>query len=140
VVSRVLFVGRVPYSEVFSFAVGASVGVTLLEPVNSNLRFCAGASNKRFEYAALGIPQVTNTGFGMRDLFESPGIATLVDVEEIEMIGQTIARLLLNSSLAKTMGEHARSLHLSHYNYEYQYRPVLDCVRKWMSNAALRPK
>jgi glycosyltransferase involved in cell wall biosynthesis len=133
VAARVLFVGRVPYTDVLSFAVGASLGVTLLDPINSNLELCAGASNKRFEYAALGIPQVTNSGAGMQRLFESPGIAVLVDVADVAMIGQTIAQLLLNSSLASTIGERARSVHLSRYNYETQFAPVVECINKWVS-------
>jgi glycosyltransferase involved in cell wall biosynthesis len=133
VLERVLFVGRVPYVDVSSFAVGASVGVTLLEPINTNLEFCAGASNKRFEYAALGIPQVSNTGAGMRRLFESPGIAMLVNVADAAMIGQTITQLLLNSSLASSIGERARSLHLSRYNYEGQFAPVVERINDWIS-------
>jgi len=136
VTSRVLFVGRVPYADVFSFAVGASVGISLVEPVNKNSRFCSGASNKRFEYAALGIPQVTNTGAGMQRVFDAPAIAMLVDVADVAMIGQTISQLLLNPALASAIGERARKLHLSQYNYECQYEPVVRHVREWMSKAA----
>jgi glycosyltransferase involved in cell wall biosynthesis len=133
---RVLFVGRVPYADVMAFAVGATLGITLMEPINNNWRFGAGASNKRFEYAALGIPQVTNTGAGMQRTFEAPGIAMLVDVEDVAMIGKTIAQLLLDPLLASTIGERARELHLSQYNYECQYAPVLEWVREWLVSRA----
>jgi glycosyltransferase involved in cell wall biosynthesis len=130
--ARVHFVGRVPYADVISFAVGATLGVTLMEPTNNNWRFGAGASNKRFEYAALGIPQVTNTGAGMQRVFETSGIAMLVDVADSEMIGKMIARLLLDPAIASEIGRRARSLHLSRYNYEAQYEPVARCIREWL--------
>jgi glycosyltransferase involved in cell wall biosynthesis len=130
--ARVHFVGRVPYADVISFAVGATLGVTLMEPINNNWRFGAGASNKRFEYAALGIPQVTNTGAGMQRVFETSGIAMLVDVADSEMIGKMIARLLLDPAIASEIGRRARSLHLSRYNYEAQYEPVARCIREWL--------
>lgn len=133
VASRVFFVGRVPYADVFSYAVGATLGITLVEPLDRNTQLCAGASNKRFEYAALGIPQITNSGPGMRRLFEAPGIATLVDVADVHMLGQAIAQILGNASLASSIGARARSLHLSLYNYEAQFAPVVDRIRVWMS-------
>lgn len=131
VMARVLFVGRVPYADVFAYAVGATVGVTLLEPTNANWTFAAGASNKRFEYAAMGIPQVSNIGAGMEALFGSTGIAELVDVHDVEAVGRAIAKLLCNRSHAILVGENARRLHLSAYNYEQQFAPVLEEIRQW---------
>jgi glycosyltransferase involved in cell wall biosynthesis len=135
---RVFFVGRVPYADVISFAVGATLGITLMEPINNNWRFGAGASNKRFEYAALGIPQVTNTGAGMQRVFEASGIAILVDIADTEMIGKTIARLLLDRSFASEIGVRARALHLSRYNYEAQFAPVAKRIRDWTSARAVK--
>lgn len=126
--SRVLFTGKVPYSEVLSYAAGATVGVTLLDPARSNWRFAAGASNKRFEYAALGIPQVTNMGPGMSELFGEPGIALLADPRSPAEIGAAIASYLTNPAAARVAGEKARALHLATYNYECQYQPVLDLL------------
>lgn len=131
--SRVWFVGRVPYSEVFSFAVGAIVGVTLLESTNSNLRLSAGASNKRFEYAALGIPQVTSSGPGVQELFGLPKIATIVDCNNPEAIGKSIAYLLLNPPVAAEMSVRARRSHLTLYNYEAQFAPVVQRIEEWLS-------
>ncbi len=50
---RLLFIGRVPYDEVFSWAIGASVGVSFLDGQYLQWGLSAGASNKRFEYVAL---------------------------------------------------------------------------------------
>jgi len=135
--SRVFFVGRVPYDDVLAFAIGATVGITMVEPLNRNTEFCAGASNKRFEYAALGIPQVTNTGAGMHSLFEITGIAMLADIKNVESIGTTVARLLLDRSRAISIGQQARRLHLSSYNYEAQFAPVVERMEEWMNTRAI---
>lgn len=134
---RMLFVGEVPYSLVLSYAVGATVGMSLLEPHNRNWEFAAGASNKRFEYAALGIPQVTNSGAGIYETFAIPGIASVVDVGSVEAIGKAVERLLLNPSLSAHMGERARSLHLREYNYEHQFAPIVARIQEWSSSHAM---
>lgn len=133
VLPRVLFVGRVPYADVFSYAVGATVGVTLLEPHNKNWKFAAGASNKRFEYPALGIPQVTNGGAGMDALFGKTGIAEVVDANSVEAIGRAIAHFLLDPTHASNVGDKARGLHLHLYNYECQFAPVIEQMQRWTS-------
>ena len=61
---------------------------------NQELEYSAGASNKRFEYAALGIAQVTNAGPGMEEIFGDTGIASLLETVNPESIGREIARLL----------------------------------------------
>jgi len=129
---RLIFLGRVPYCEVLSFAVGAAVGLTFLESTADNWRFCAGASNKRFEYAALGIAQVTNSGAGMDELFGKPGLAVLVDSLDPATIGQAVAELLGDPRGAKEMGERARSAHLRTNNYEYQFAPVQEVIESWL--------
>jgi glycosyltransferase involved in cell wall biosynthesis len=129
VLPRVLFLGRVPYDQVLSFAVGATLGVTVLDTSREMWRLAAGASNKRFEYAAIGVPQVTNSGPGMRELFEAPGIALLADSTSPEALAQRISVYLENRDARRAAGERARALHLVNYNYEYQYRPVLETLQ-----------
>src|SRR3569623_3433835 len=88
--ARVFFVGPVPYSDVLAYAVGAAVGVTMVRPIDRNTLWTAGGSNKRFEYAALGIPQVTNLGPGLEKLFGIPRIATLVRESDTQQVGKAI--------------------------------------------------
>jgi glycosyltransferase involved in cell wall biosynthesis len=126
VAQRLVLTGRVPYSQLFQYAMGASVGVTLLDSAIPNWKFSAGASNKRFEYAALGIPQVTNAGPGIENLFGNPGIAAIADHRDAEDIGRKIARFLADESFAREAGAKARALHLQSYNYERQFQKVLE--------------
>jgi hypothetical protein len=131
---RVIFLGRVPYGEVLSYAVGATLALTLLEPTIDNQRFSAGASNKRFEYAALGIPQVTNADPGMNKIFGDPGFAVLLEDVNPETIGSAVARILANPEAASEMGRRARAAHLSINNYEKQFEPVVSQFNSWLSD------
>lgn len=131
VAERVIWLGRVPYHELFSYAVGAAVGLTFLEPTNDNWRFSAGASNKRFEYAALGVAQVTNAGAGMQEIFGNPGLALLLDRLDPESIGDAIGALLSDATRRTDIGRRARLAHLSVNNYEAQFAPVLSELESW---------
>jgi hypothetical protein len=49
-----------PYEELFQYTVNAYLGLALYKPYNFGQLFNCGASNKIFEYLALGVPVVTN--------------------------------------------------------------------------------
>jgi len=131
VAERVIWLGRVPYGELFSYTVGATVGLTFLESTTDNWRFSAGASNKRFEYAALGIAQITNAGAGMEETFGRPGLAVLLDTLEPRSMGDAIAALLSDPDRRARMGDLARMAHLSLNNYEAQFAPVVSRLDSW---------
>ncbi len=127
---RLVFVGRVPYDQVFAYAVGASVGVNFLNGKYLQFHLSAGASNKRFEYAALGIPQVTNDLPGVRELFEQPGLAAIADADDVADIGAKIARYLEDEPGRAEAGARARRMHLEEYNYERQMQPLLQEIER----------
>ena len=129
---RVLFFGSVPYDEVFHLAAGAAVGCSLVADQDSlNWKYSAGAINKRFEYMAVGLPQVANAGPGMVEVIERPDCGLLVDSTLSEDVGRTMSRLLEDAGLRTRMSESGRSAHLSEFNYERQYAPVLNQILGW---------
>lgn len=132
---RVIFLGRAPYPEVLQRCADATVGVTFLEPTRLNWELSAGASNKRFEYAALGIPQVTNTGPGIDELFGRPQIASAVPFDDVAAIGNAVNAYLSSETLRRATGLRARSLHLDRYNYETQFRPVMNRLLEMIGGA-----
>jgi glycosyltransferase involved in cell wall biosynthesis len=133
---RVIFLGLIPLAQLDGFAAGASVGVSLFSPTTDdlNLRFLAGASNKRFQYMAVGLPQVANSGPGMIDIIEKPGCGLLVNPASVEEIGRAITRLLKDQALRQRMSESARRAHLNEFNYENQFAPVLEKILGWCRN------
>jgi len=130
-VDRLILLGRVPYRDVFGYAVGASVGLTLLDATIDNWRFAAGASNKRFEYLALGTAQITNAGPGMSEVFGKGQLALLLSDLTPQSLGRAITSLLDNPEVGGAMGQRARAAHLSSYNYESQFAPVAERLYSW---------
>ena len=133
---RLIFIPMVPISELFGLCVSAHLGCALITDSNSlNWKFSAGAINKRFEYMALGIPQIANTGPGMRDLIERNRCGVLVDPVSPAKIGEAIHSILVNDTLRLRLGKNARNTHLNEFNYEKQFSPVLNEIHSWLHNA-----
>ncbi|MEQ8744312.1 glycosyltransferase [Parasphingorhabdus sp.] len=129
VAERVIFLGRIPYADLLGYTAGADVGLAIVSEHAENNRswaHTAGAVNKRFEYMAVGLPQIANRGSGMKALIENTGAGILVDSEKPEEIGQAIARLLADPSAAAAMGARARQVHLDRFCYEKEFEPVLQ--------------
>jgi glycosyltransferase involved in cell wall biosynthesis len=135
VLNRVVFLGLVPYQGLWGLAVGAAVGVSLVAgDKDLNWRYSAGAINKRFEYMAVGLPQVANSGPGMEEIIEKPGCGLLVDPTSAPETGRAITRLLEDPPLRRRLAENARKAHLSEFNCERQFAPVLEKILGWCRN------
>ena len=123
---RVVFLGVIKPEEIWSVRAGADVALTIMEPIDVNRLFSAGASNKRFEAMAVGVPQVTDQGPGLKEMIEQNGAGLCIPYDNPEAIGRAMAKLLHNEGLRRKMGECARRLHLDRFNYETEFRPVLE--------------
>jgi glycosyltransferase involved in cell wall biosynthesis len=126
--SRVVFLGPHPHVEALALAAGADLGLSLIQPHNKNRLYSAGAVNKRFEYMALGLPQLTNTGPGVADIVERNACGLCVDPNSPEEIGMSVRSLLCDQNRLRSMGEQGRKAHLDCYNYQVQFRPVQDWI------------
>jgi glycosyltransferase involved in cell wall biosynthesis len=133
---RVVLLSQVPYCDLFGYTVGADLGLTMIKPHSFNFAHMAGASNKRYEFMACGVPQISNRGPGMHDLVEGNGVGLCVDPEDPEEIGHQVAYLLGNEPLRRRMGEQGRRLHLDEYNYEVQFAGLLETVMSYLDRAA----
>lgn len=127
--SRVVFLGPQPHAEALALAAGADLGLSLIQPHNRNRLYSAGAVNKRFEYMALGLPQLTNSGPGVADIVEREACGLCVDPNSPEQIGMAINGLLRDQSRLRSMGEQGRKAHLDCYNYQVQFGPVRDWIK-----------
>lgn len=128
VLDRIVFIPQVPYAELFKYTVDADLAFSMIKPFSFNFAHMSGASNKRYEYMACGIPQITNHGPGVKELIEQSGAGICVDPEVPEEIGQQVSYLLNNDHLRKEMSTKARKQHLVQYNYEQQFIPVLEKI------------
>lgn len=130
---RVAFLGGRPHEALPALAAGADVAVALFPARTEDLNFLylAGASNKRYEYMSLGLPQVTNVGPGMHEVIEEPGAGVLVEPDDAGAVGQAVRGLLDDADRRRAMGARARRAHLEQFHYERQFQPVLARILEW---------
>lgn len=128
--SRVLFLGPKPHAEALALAAGADLGLSLIQPHNQNRLYSAGACNKRFEYMALSVPQLTNNGPGVAEIVERNQCGLCVNPNSPEEIGAAVNRLLRDPDQLRQMGSRGRAAHCEQYNYQAQFRPVLEWIRQ----------
>lgn len=129
---------RVGYSPGYDIYAAADIGWTVNEHATPNMKFSAGASNKRFDCMAVGVPQITDDGPGTSEIFEKTGCGVCVKPNSVEATVGAVNRLLNNPSLRKGMGERGRQLHLERYNYETEFAPVLSCFIKYLGTPQVK--
>jgi glycosyltransferase involved in cell wall biosynthesis len=128
--ARVLFLGAHPHAEALSLAAGADLGLSLIQPNNESWLYSAGAINKRFEYMALGLPQVTNNGPGVSEIVEANRCGVCVDSRDSAAVGTAVRQLLETPELRRSQSQNARTRHLETYNYENQFSEVASWIAK----------
>jgi glycosyltransferase involved in cell wall biosynthesis len=124
--ARLVFLGVPDPAENWSLRAGADMAATLLIPNSLNTCFSVGASNKRFEAMAAGVPQVSDRNPGVPEMVEGNGVGLCAPHDNPEAIGRAVAKLLNDEPLRRQMGAQARRLHLERFNYETEFQPVLE--------------
>jgi len=133
---RVILTGPVDAGQAWGIRVGATIALTLMDITQPAYRYCAGASNKRFEAMAAGVAQVTNEGPGIDEIFVQPGVALAVPYDDPDAMGRAVASLLGNPQQRHAMARRARSLHLEKYYYELEFKPVLARIMDFVRSKA----
>jgi glycosyltransferase involved in cell wall biosynthesis len=128
---RLIFIGQMPYVDLFSYTVDADISFTMIKPINFNFLNMAGASNKRYEMMTCGVPQISNIGPGMKELIEDNVVGVCIDPDDVSNITRAVNMLLANKEIRVSMSENGRKKHLELFNYELEFRPVIDKITKW---------
>ena len=133
---RMVFLGTIAPEEIWSVRRGADIALTMMvegdNKRNLTFRYGAGASNKRFEAMAAGVPQITNTGAGIDEIVVDTGCGLAVDPNSPEELGQAVSYLLENREVREEMGGNGRQIHLARFNYETQFEPVMERISALM--------
>jgi len=102
-----------------------------------NLRTMEGASNKPFDYLACGLALVVSRIPEWEAMFVAPGFAYSCDPTLPADLTQAFTRLIQDPQRTRAMGEAGRQRILSEWNYEHQFRPVLEVLEGRMPEAAV---
>lgn len=117
-------------AELWSGLAATEVGLAIfpMEPHNFNVRHLAGASNKIFDYLAASIPVIVPRRKEWIDLVVKPGYGIACDTSDSESIADALRWIGANRDKARSMGAAGRQRILADWNYETQFRPVLDLL------------
>jgi glycosyltransferase involved in cell wall biosynthesis len=121
---RIVVLPRVPYREVARYTAGADMGILLYRNDCRNNYYCA--PNKLFEYMMMGRPVIAPRFPGLVPLVEGEGVGLCVDPADPVEIAAAVNRLARDPELRARMRANALRLSRDRYNWEAEFRPLLE--------------
>ena len=127
--NRIIFV---PYlssrEELLEVMVAADLGLVIYKIVDLNHKYMG--PTKFYDYLALGIPVLVPEDMSfISGLVRELEVGLVYDKPEPEVIGKKIFELLEHPDRHK-MSQKARQVHLSKLNYEAQFAPLYEEIKK----------
>jgi glycosyltransferase involved in cell wall biosynthesis len=123
---RVSLDGWLAQDELLARASRASIGLSLHKPSTKNLEYLGSASNKLFEYAAMGLPAVVPDRASYRDFLGDAQWVTYAEIEDPGSIAHAMSSILADRERYVAMSRAARRAFEEQYNYERVFAPVLE--------------
>ncbi|HID61480.1 MAG TPA: glycosyltransferase, partial [Anaerolineae bacterium] len=127
---RILFLGQIPYEELKSYLLRATVGLVPLQPTSQYLK---GIPTKMFEYMACGLPVVASDLPPIRQFMGDLNCGLLVDPTDPRAHAEAILYLLGHPNEAQRMGENGRRAVKEKYNWESEGRKLLALYKELLS-------
>ncbi|GEM_PF-461531 len=135
--TRVHYFPPLPYETVMALAAGAQVGISIVHKDNQpNWRFSAGAVNKRFEYMAMGLPQITNNGAGVAELIDNPSCGRVLEGISPQAIATAVNALLNKPHQLDRMRQNGLNQHATRYHYETQFAELKTQIISWLQTTS----
>lgn len=130
---RVQFLGALPHHHHLREWVRRSdIGLAWM-PVgekNINMLHMTGASNKPFDYLAGGCALLVSDRPDWKEFYVEPGYGLACDPRSPADIARALRWFLDHPQERQDMGERGRQRILTDWNYETQFKPVLDIITK----------
>lgn len=127
---RVEFLGALPRFDSMPQCRLANVGLSFMPKASFDLNETAmtGASNKPFDYLACGAALLVSDLAEWREVFVEPGYGLACDPADPSSIAEALRWFIEHPEETRSMGERGRARILEEWNYETQFKPVLDCI------------
>jgi glycosyltransferase involved in cell wall biosynthesis len=123
VADRVFVLPAVPPGELPRMCQGADVGLITLKNVCLNNYYAA--PGKLYDYLMAGLPVLVSDFPGLRTIAER-GAGVAVDPENPAQIARALNRILADDALRRMMGQRARELAETEYNWDRASRVLLE--------------
>jgi glycosyltransferase involved in cell wall biosynthesis len=124
------YVGMVPRRDLLAEAARAHIGLSLM-PFNSgdlNMNHMAGASNKPFDYMAAGLALLVSDLPDWTRMFVEPGFGLACNPADVDSISAALNWFIEHSEERRTMAVRARNKIEAEWNYDAQFRGVLESL------------
>lgn len=117
---RVVWYGRVAWTDLHKYYTRAHVGVALYKPIPSFL-YCPGENSvKIIEYMAAGLPVICSDFPGLKTFVEDAGYGLTVQPDNPAAIAEKIRFLYEHPDVGARMGQNGRRAFETKYNWEKQ--------------------
>lgn len=123
---QVFLLPSVPYSLWYDCLYSADLGIALYESGNINHTNMAGAGNKLNLYLKAGIPSLLPSFPDFISLVERFEIGKVVEPTDPRAIAGGVNAILADNHEYEMMCHNAKMAFEEHFNFEKQFRPVLD--------------
>ncbi|MEM6898333.1 MAG: glycosyltransferase [Pseudomonadota bacterium] len=120
---RLKFEGWAQFDKLFERVARHHLGLSLLRPTEDNWRYSAGASNKRFQLMAYGLPQITDNGVGVAEMISGAGIS--VCPEDPAAIADAVCAYSSDPTRVENEGRAGRNRIRNELNQENEFDPIL---------------
>jgi len=123
-------IGMINRQDLLRIAAKAHIGLALM-PTGSgdiNMRHMTGASNKAFDYMAVGLPVLVSNLPDWRAFFVEPGYGKACDPYDVSSLKLAMQWCVDKPDMVREMGEAGRQRILDEWNYETQFAPVLSAL------------
>lgn len=106
----------------------AGLALMPMSSTDPNMGSMAGASNKPYDYLACGLALIVSDLADWTEMFVKPGYGLACDASSAESLAAAFNALASRPENARAMGELGRRRILDEWNYEHQFRPVMDLL------------
>lgn len=129
---RVKVLDPLPRCRLLRHAAECDVGLAFIPKKDEDINnaFKLGASNKPFDYLACGLALLVSDLPEWRKMYVEPGYGLACDPEDPESIAKALLWFLEHPAEMRAMGERGRQRILSEWNYEREFLPVLEWLKR----------
>jgi glycosyltransferase involved in cell wall biosynthesis len=127
----IVFTGWIPYNQMQDIYHSADIGLSILQPLP---RYVAALPVKLFEYMACGLPIIACNFSAISNIVNEENCGILVDPTSQPLeIARFIKDWWNETSIPCLLGENGRQAILSKYNWENQFRKLLELYKNLLS-------
>lgn len=129
VAERIVFESWVSTRQLLPAVAQHHLALTLLRPLNDNWRYSAGASNKRFQAMAAGVPQISDNGIGVEELIYEAGAGVCVNPDDPSAVAEAVNAYYSDPIRVETEGKKGRAHITDSLNYEREFAPIVKIIK-----------